>query len=195
MPVNLNLEKSIERKMNTLPESEFSRVFSADDLSGKTVEIDIDATKEECRALAERFELEGVNSLTAHLNFAGGRSRKKLTLESAFSAEITQICVVTLEPFDSRIEGTFDCIFVPETLIDQEDEVEIYPDEEDPPEPIIDGKIDAGELVTEHLGLEIEPFPKSPGANFDARQGGDNNVLGSAERDNPFAKLEEFKNR
>jgi len=181
--------------MNIFPKSEFSRIFSADDIADATLEIDIDATPAECRALSTRFELENIKNLKAHLKFDGAFSGNKLTLRSEFSADITQICVVTLEPFDSRIEGHFHYTFLPDDLVDAETEVEFNPNEADPPEPIIDGKIDAGELVTEHLGLEIAPFPKSPKADFNPHQDhqdGDENADGP---DNPFAVLAELKNR
>ena len=36
----------------------------------------------------------------------------------------------------------------------------------DPPEFINNGFFDAGELVSEHLLLEIEPYPRAVGAEF-----------------------------
>ena len=39
-------------------------------------------------------------------------------------------------------------------------------DEDDPDEPIIDGIIDIGEVAAERLGLEINPFPRAPDAEF-----------------------------
>lgn len=42
----------------------------------------------------------------------------------------------------------------------------IAPDAEDPPEPLTDGAVDAGEAIAEQLALELDPFPRAPGAVF-----------------------------
>ena len=38
--------------------------------------------------------------------------------------------------------------------------------EEDGPDPIIDGKIDLGELAAEHFALALDPYPRKPGVAF-----------------------------
>ena len=60
-------------------------------------------------------------------------------------------------------------------------------------EPLADGKIDAGELVAQHLSLAINPYPRASGLEgkvdiaypeFDDDPGGV-----SEERENPFLAL------
>jgi hypothetical protein len=46
------------------------------------------------------------------------------------------------------------------------DELELDPDADDPPD-VLDGEdIDLGGYVVEHLSLELDPFPRAPGAEF-----------------------------
>ena len=54
-------------------------------------------------------------------------------------------------------------------------------DEEDPPDPIVDGKVDLGALAAEFLALALDPYPRKPGAEFAAPE--------VAEPDSPFAEL------
>ena len=36
-----------------------------------------------------------------------------------------------------------------------------------PPEPLTGGSVDIGKAVTEQLALELDPFPRAPGARFE----------------------------
>jgi hypothetical protein len=54
--------------------------------------------------------------------------------------------------------------------------------DEDPPDPIIDGRIDLGALAAEFLALGLDPYPRKPGAAFEGAEP-------EPERDSPFAAL------
>ncbi|MDP7426292.1 MAG: DUF177 domain-containing protein, partial [Rhodospirillales bacterium] len=64
---------------------------------------------------------------------------------------------------------------------------------EDPPEPIINGAFDAGIMLTEQFGLELEPFPRSANADFNELKLAAGDKLETAESDNPFAVLKKLK--
>ena len=87
-------------------------------------------------------------------------------MEADFDAEVVQSCVVTLEPLPSRISDRIVQYFGREGLAAESDptEVEVAVDEEDPPEPIVNGEIDMGEAVAQGLALALEPYPRKPGA-------------------------------
>ncbi len=91
-------------------------------------------------------------------------------LEARWSAAIEQTCGVTLEPFGSHLEGSFQVrILPPQSPNAPEDlsgEVAIDPLAEDPPDTLDDGEIDIAAYVVEHLALEIDPFPRKPGVEF-----------------------------
>ena len=59
-------------------------------------------------------------------------------------------------------------------------------DDDDEPDPIVDGKIDLGALAAEFLALGLDPYPRKPGAEFAA-------PVAEEDDDSPFAPLTELK--
>ena len=145
---------------------EFSRLISIFDIEADGFEVKFSANSKECDALAKRFSIKHIQSLSAKLIFSNPDRESLPNLEAKYVAEITQICVVTLEPITSIIESKFCCTFKENDASDIEEELEFNINDVDPPELIDDGFFDAGELVSEHLLLEIDPFPRVVGAEF-----------------------------
>ncbi len=90
-------------------------------------------------------------------------------LQGAWTARIVQACSVTLERIDSDLSGDFTVHVVPEGSLHASaagEEEEFDPDAIDPPDVISGGKVDLGAYALEHLALEIDPFPRLPGAEF-----------------------------
>lgn len=120
--------------------------------------------------IARRLELEGLPALEARLRVEpwldGAELRGRIT------AEVVQICGVTLDPFSSRIDEPVLARFVPEGSPNApapiDGDVAIDLDAEDPPEVAAGGVIDPAALVFEVLALAIDPFPRKPGAEFGA---------------------------
>ncbi len=100
------------------------------------------------------------------------------------SATVGQNCVVTLEPLANEIEEDIDLLFLPQADVAQPaehaDGLDAPVDSE--PDPLIDGVADLGALATEFLFLGIDPYPRKPGATFDA-------PADDAPADSPFAAL------
>ena len=70
--------------------------------------------------------------------------------------------------------------------------------EEDPPEEMVDGKIDLGALVTEFFALGIDPYPRKPGADLAAIASHIPNLeldgpTGIEEKISPFSSLSKLK--
>ena len=111
-------------------------------------------------------------------------------LRGRLDALVRQTCGVTLEPLESKIEASFDLKLLPAgspNAPSMPEDVVLDPDAEDPPDLIEDETIDLGALVVEQLALEIDPFPRKPGAVFDT---------GPEEAPpSPFAVLKDFKPR
>ena len=63
----------------------------------------------------------------------------------------------------------------------------------DPLEFINDGFFDAGELVSEHLLLEIEPYPRAIGAEF--YQGNIFSTTKVKNKFNPFERLKKLQTK
>jgi hypothetical protein len=82
---------------------------------------------------------------------------------------VTQVCGLGLDPFDTELGGDFQVRCAPlgsPLLAPPESEVEIDLDADDPPDALEHDWIDVAAYVVEHLALEIDPFPRKPGAEF-----------------------------
>lgn len=141
------------------PAVEFSRPVDTARLARDEVVEEIAATPAERAALARRFDLLDLARLDARIRLRrlpGGMFRLTADLE----AEVTQTCVVTLEPVTSRVAERFTLLFG--TVADA-GEVELDGDSETV-EPLEDGVIDLGETVAQQLSLALDPYPRAPGA-------------------------------
>lgn len=103
------------------------------------------------------------------------------------NALVGQTCVVTLEPMETEVDEAVDVSFAPARAGSGEAETQVKLDEE-PPEPLIGGKVDLGAIATEFLILGIDPYPRKPGAAFSPPKVEDAGP-------NPFAALETLKKR
>ncbi|MCX8255413.1 MAG: DUF177 domain-containing protein, partial [Beijerinckiaceae bacterium] len=62
-------------------------------------------------------------------------------------------------------------------------------DQEDPADPIVDGKIDLGAVTLEFLTLSLDLYPRKPGVHFTDVSVGDKDEAGES----PFAALRRLK--
>ena len=170
--------------------AEFSRIVRVDNLPGRGLRQHIAADGQERAALAERLGLAWVESLEA--DFLLTRSGRGARVQGETRAKVTQTCVVTLEPFDVEIVEEVDVRFAPpaDRLRRPEgEEQEIRFDQEDEPDPLIDGRIDIGELAAEFIALGLDPYPRKPGVEFESLEDeGD-------EEQAPFASLAQLRLR
>lgn len=148
-------------------EPEFSRAVGANDVGEAWLELGFEADAAEREALARRLGLLALErfAVSAKLRLgAGDLIRAKVTLD----ADVLQSCVVTLEPVASRVFEAFEATFAGGVDAAEEPEVEVDCGGEDPPEPIVDGRLELGELATQHLSLALDPYPRRPGAGLTA---------------------------
>jgi hypothetical protein len=151
--------------------------------NGRRVDIVADAVVREAiakaAALAALPHLEAGFDLTRHGNDG-------VRLSGRVRATVVQNCVVTLEPIESAVDEAIDLVFVPEVQAAADLSGVVPVDAADPPEPLIDGKVDLGAVAAEFLLLGIDPYPRKPGAVFDAPPAGD-------PASHPFAALAALK--
>jgi uncharacterized metal-binding protein YceD (DUF177 family) len=145
-------------------------------------EVHVEATAEECAALARDFGLPGIQALSGDYHLQA--SAKGIHVTGAVKASITQICVTTLEPFDSMIEEEVEVDFAEPSGMPAEPPTDIH--EYEPPDEIVNGQIDLGALTAEFLVLGLDPYPRKPGVDFSYRDPAD-------EKDSPFAALNKLK--
>jgi len=81
------------------------------------------------------------------------------------TALVGQTCVVSLEPMESAVDEAVDLTLLPLPPGGEAARHEAKGDEE-PPEPLVGGKVDLGAIATEFLILGIVPYPRKPGATF-----------------------------
>ena len=169
------------------PSIELSRPVGVVDLRGRR-SLDIVAGPDERAALARRFGTEAVGMLEASLTLVV-KTDGLIHLKGRLEAEVTQSCVVTLAPVVNRISAAIDRLYgdvVEEAELAAEEVISCEGD--DPPDPIIDGVIDVGEVVAEQLGLEIDPFPRAAGVEFEGFSTG-------GKTPGPFDSLAEIKGK
>lgn len=157
-----------------------SRPVSVAHLPPEGVEETVEATAEERAALAADFKLPAIHALTGCFRLAG--SDRRVTVTGTVQATITQICVVTLEPFDSLVEEEVEVEFA----APHASGLASGPDE--PPDPIVNGEIDLGSITAEFLALGLNPYPKKPGVSFSYAEDEDPS-------DSRFAALSKLKLR
>ncbi len=180
--------------MTQRPAPEFSRAVPVESLADGETVIDLEADADERAALARRFGLLALDSLTAKVGLTpvdGGLVRVHGTL----AAKVTQACVVTLEPVTTRVEGSFQRLYGTDAP-EEAGGLIADADAEESPEPFTHGAVDVGEAVAEQLALELDPFPRAPGAAFDGFSNGSKSVGDDDTGDaGPFAVLARLKEK
>jgi hypothetical protein len=146
------------------------------------LQVRVTATAEECAVLAKDFKLPAIRSLLGDYKLSG--SAKGVHVEGRVTAEITQTCVVTLDPFDSTIEEEVEVDFAESSGMPPEPPTEMH--EYEPPDEIVKGHIDLGAITAEFLVLGLDPYPRKPGVDFEYKDDGD-------VKDSPFAALGKLK--
>ena len=152
------------------PRGEFTRLVAADRLGDSETTREIEATPAERAALARRLGLVALDRLTASVGLRrlqGGLVR----VGGRFEADVVQACVVTLEPVPARVAADFAVLFAAGPVA-EERVANVAADAEDPPEPMVDGKIDLGETAVQQLALALDPYPRAPGAEVPAEYAG-----------------------
>ena len=157
--------------------------------------VTVTASPDQHAAIAAMLGLDGMDRLEARYELA--RNGERVKLEGIIKASIRQICVVTLDPFAVEVETPLKLDFAPEVLDppprrrgdpgdETEIDIEVRLNEEDPPEPIVDGTIDLGAVTLEFLALALDPYPRKPGAVFAE-------PAPEEPSESPFAKLARLK--
>ncbi len=157
--------------------------------------LKLTANEKERRALAKAHDLVGVQSFTAELLVKKWR-KDGVKITGHISAEITQSCVVTLEPLINQIENEIDAVFVQEGSklarppLSADGEIVIDYEGADLPETFSGDMIDAGALAEEFFGLAIDPYPRKPGAALEESLA---NAETETPKPSPFAELLKFR--
>ena len=130
-----------------------SKIFNSVVVSGlKAISeyYHLQASQEECRKLAQRFELPEILSFQADVvlfrdNFVHVQGR--------IFAQMRRQSVVSLKDFTQDMKEDFEVLFSENPPTDSDEIVD----------EIQNGRIDLGEVLAEQFGLALNPFPHAPG--------------------------------
>ena len=156
---------------------ELSRTLAVERIGPGGLVQSLAATPAECAALARRFAIPAVLSLTATFRLARGEAGR-IAASATLTGRLTRDCVVSLEPFETDIAESFAVAFVPEETLGEavdlagEDEI-----------PYAGNVIDLGEATAEQVALTLDPYPKRPGVVLPA--------AATDAPDSPFASIGE----
>lgn len=181
--------------VNEIVEIEFSRPFLVDQVGGREIAREIEASAAERAALADRLDLVMLDSLTASL-----RLRRLpdglIRISGRFTADLVQSCVVTLAPVPARCAGEFTMLFGDQPTAEAAIQaVEIDAVGADEPEPILNGAIDLGEAVVQQLAVALDPYPRAPGAEVPKQYSGESADRGRSDAPKLFAALVRLRDR
>jgi len=140
------------------------------DLERGPVQRRLEADPAVRKAIARYLGLVSIEALEADL--VASRWLDGAEIEGRFRAEVTQTCSVTAESFPDTVSGVFQVRVLPpgSPNAPQEDlgeEIDLDPEAEDPPDVLESEAIDLAAYVLEHLSLELDPFPRKPGAVYE----------------------------
>ncbi len=136
--------------------------------------------------IARALGLNALASLEANLRVTPWLDG--VEIEGDWRAVVGQTCGVTLEPFQTELLGHLHRRAAPEgspALGEPAGEIDVDPEAEDPPDRLDGDQVNLGAYVLEDLSLAIDPFPKKPGATFEAPA--------SKGEPSPFAVLAKLK--
>ncbi|SHL71959.1 YceD family protein [Roseibium suaedae] len=178
----------------------YSYKVNGDRLGDQVKPVKVVPDEAELARIAKAYDVDGIESLTADLVLKPWR-KDGVRVAGTLVADVRQICVVTLEPFVQRLTDEIDRTFEPVSTrprrpkdLNDDGEIEIDLEGIDPPDVMIDGVLDLGALICEQLALNIDPFPRKPGAEFDdvVEDAGDEGET-AEEKPSPFAALAKLK--
>jgi len=191
--------------MSEILESELSLFIEADDVSHEVVRLSITPNKEERKNLVRRLGILGIEMLKADLVLKREQGGLVVHIKGHILATLKQSCVVSMDEIETKVNETFEAWFADpdqavalakvkhDKQVKANGETPII-DESDDPERIIDGKIDLGEVVTQHLSLAINPYPHKEGVNYEYGDDEPHKVP-EAFKNNPFAALKDWKSK
>jgi len=153
----------------THSERPWSATIRLDEIGETGRHVELEASEAVRAALAQPAGVEAVERLVARFDLTR-RGRDRLHVSGAVSGTVRQLCVVTLDPVENAINEAIEVDFAPPPERAEPTE-EIDLDAAAPAgemEPLIGNAVDLGLLATEFFILGIDPYPRKPGAAFDA---------------------------
>jgi uncharacterized metal-binding protein YceD (DUF177 family) len=159
------------------------------ELGRGTLSVRLEPDAAERAKIAKALGLAALPSLSANLTLKGWMDGAEIT--GRFDAVVEQVCAVSLDNFEQPLSGEIELRVVPAGSAQAPEptggEIDYDPDASDPPDILEGDIIDLAAYVIEHLALEIDPFARKAGVEFD--------YTPEPEPESPFAVLRKLKGR
>ena len=159
------------------------------DVSARGLDIKRAADTSELEALTSALEVLSVDSFEAAYRVTA-QSGQRYRLSGSFRANVSQACVVTLEPITSQIVEEFSVGFCPPENADKATDDEKSVLNEPDVEILTNSTLEIGRILYELLVAALDPYPRKADAEFTYRDP----LLASAAPPSPFAALSKLKN-
>ncbi|MDO9433354.1 MAG: DUF177 domain-containing protein [Pseudomonadota bacterium] len=168
--------------------SDWKHVIRLVDLARGSISLKLEPDVETRAQLAKELNLEALPALTCKLTVRPWLDGAEIL--GRYSARVVQICGVSLDPFEQDLDGEIALQVVPRgsphALIESEgSEISLDLDAPDPPDVLEGEEIDLAHYLVEQLALDLDPFPRKPGAEFEYKP--------AVTEESPFAVLKRLK--
>ena len=171
-------------------QAEFSRLIDTAGLGDEGETFHYVASDFERASIANWLSLVALKRLEATVEavpVADGGVR----LHAEFEADVIQSCVITLEPVSTCLQEAFELLYLPEiprqnSAKTGESTVDVDLEAERP-ELLVGEEIDAGAVISEHLVLALDPYPRKPSAALEPTRAGADGA------EHPFAALQKLR--
>jgi uncharacterized metal-binding protein YceD (DUF177 family) len=140
---------------------DLSRQVSLSKVGPAGLGVVVRATADECAAIAARMGIPAIQSLECRFILSVEADAASIHAEGSLHAQVTRICVVSGEDFETPVEDEFAIRFVPSGH-ERDDPDPDLPDEV----PYEGDTIDLGEAAIEQLALALDPYPRMEGATM-----------------------------
>ena len=133
-----------------------------------SVSLRLEPSAEQCKAIAKQLGLVSLPALSAEVYLSSWLDGASVS--GVLRARVVQTCSATADDFETPIDARFALKVLPANSQNAPQEefgdLGADPDGDDPPDVLEGETIDVSGYVVEHLALELDPFPRKPGAVF-----------------------------
>jgi hypothetical protein len=166
----------------------WSHIVRLSELARGPVSVRLEPDAGTRKQIAKTVNLEQLHALSGQLTVRPWLDGAEIS--GRFKATVEQVCSVTADNFEQDLFGEIELRVVPagspNTPTDSGGgDVMLDLDAPDPPDVLEDEEIDLAHYLVEALSLEIDPFPRKPGAEFDYKP--------ETQEESPFAVLKRLK--
>mgnify|MGYP001828168502 CR=1 FL=1 len=148
--------------------SDFVHIIRSRDVRASGTIVSVQPDADQCALIARQLGVLAVANIAANF-LVKTEGRDGLRLTGEVGADVSQVCVVTDDPVDSRVEEQVNILFLPPDVVDQMNSVETsgkettFAAEDDEIEALENDSIDLVRVITEFIAIGLDPYPRAPG--------------------------------